>query len=245
MRPWDRSGFFSEVDGHLPRAYTLVSMPDGRFTVESPAGFARGEVVCERDGVVSVKLEVDRKLRGSKTNHYEHLKHPEGAEKALATVVQMLLGARSNPMTIGRLADLRQRQAEAALGRSLSLTWDIGPYAHFRTKRGFGVTFHSHRNPNWGTCHIRLAEKLVASPQHRQDGIIQHELGHVIDLQCPPGALDAWASARGVQLPPQKQGEIRADAIAHAIWGKPLRYDTDTVQSTRHGSPFRPPHLGL
>ena len=147
-------------------------------------------------------------------------------------------------MTLGRLAQLRQTQAEQALGVRLPLTWDVGEYPHFRTPRGFGVTFHSHRNPNWGTCHIRLSEKLVSSPQHRQDGIIQHELGHVIDLTIPPRTLDRWAGSRGVSLPSQQHGEIRADAIAHAVWRKPLLYDKDTVQSTRHGSWPRPQHLG-
>jgi hypothetical protein len=79
----------------------------------------------------------------------------------------------------------------------------------------------------------------------RQDGIIQHELGYVIDLILPPKPLDRWCAARGVTLPPQKHGEIRADAIAHAVWGKPLRYDKDTVQSTTRGTWPRPAHLGL
>jgi hypothetical protein len=148
-------------------------------------------------------------------------------------------------MTMGRIAQRRQAQAERALGVKLPLTWDVGPYGHFRTPRGFGVTFHQHNNPSWGTCHIRLAEKLRHARPDRQDGIIQHELGHVIDLILPHKPLDRWCAARGVTLPPQKHGEIRADAIAHAVWGKPLRYDSDTVQSTLHGSPFRPPHLGL
>jgi hypothetical protein len=147
-------------------------------------------------------------------------------------------------MGIGNLADLRQREAEQAIGRPLSLTWDIGPYEHFNTARGFGVTFHQHHNPKWGACHIRLSKKLLLAPQTRQDGIIRHELGHVIDLLCTPGALDSWAAARGVRLPPQKQGELRADSIAEAVWGEPLRYDKDTVQSTCCGVYPRPAHLG-
>ena len=143
-----------------------------------------------------------------------------------------------------RLAELMNKRiadTEAALRLRLPLVWDVGPYEHFEKPRGFGVTFYKRDQP----CHIRLSKKLIKSPQHRQDGIIRHELGHVVDLMFSPAGLDAWASARGVRLPPQKQGEIRADAIAHAIWGKPLRYDADTVQSTRYGSPVRPPHLGL
>lgn len=147
-------------------------------------------------------------------------------------------------MTLGQIAHQRQAEAEAALGIPLSVTWDVGPYSHFRTKRGFGVTFYQHKNPNWGACHVRLSKKLLPGPQDRQDGIIQHELGHVIDLLTPPASLDRWAAQRGVRLPPQKHGEIRADSIAHAVWGKPLRYDKDTVQSTCCGVYPRPAHLG-
>jgi len=148
-------------------------------------------------------------------------------------------------MTIGRIANKRQKQAELSLGRDLDLTWDIGPYEHFNTPRGFGVTFTKHSNPKWGVCHIRLAKKLLLACEDRQDGIIQHELGHVIDLTCHPASLDRWAKSRGVTLPPQKHGEIRADAIAHAVFGAPLRYDEDTVQNTRFGVTPRPLHLGL
>ena len=148
-------------------------------------------------------------------------------------------------MSLGQIADRRQKDVEAALGFPLSLTWDIGPYKHFTTPRGFGVTFTGHSNPRWGRCHIRLSEKLLRARPDRQDGIIQHELGHVVDLICAPAKLDRWSRGRGVQLPPQEQGEIRADAIALAIWGKPLRYDKDTVQSTTRGVWPRPAHLGL
>ena len=154
------------------------------------------------------------------------------------------LSPNGDAMTKGRIAERRQREAEAALGRKLSLTWDIGPYEHFNTPRGFGVTFTKHSNPKWGVFHIRLAQKLVTSPQHRQDGIIQHELGHVIDLTIPHRQLDRWAARRGVSLPAQAHGEIRADAIAQSVWGKPLLYDRDTVQSTKRGTWPRPKHLG-
>jgi hypothetical protein len=39
--------------------------------------------------------------------------------------------------------------------------------------------------------------------------------------------------------------ERRADAIAEAVWRTKLKYDADTVQSTRYGCSPRPAHLGL
>lgn len=156
--------------------------------------------------------------------------------------------ARKNPSSqdaaLWNLCQQRQEDVERAIGSRLSLTWDIGPYAHFNTPRGFGVTFHSHSNPNWGDCHIRLSKKLLTAPASRQDGIIRHELGHVVDLSFGRGSVDRWAARRGVKLPSPQQGELRADVIAHAVWGKPLLYDADTVQNTVVGVPVRPAYLG-
>jgi hypothetical protein len=90
-------------------------------------------------------------------------------------------------------------------------------------------------------CHMRYADKCLTSPIHRVDAIIRHELGHVLDAQVKPAALDRWARGRGVEL--MHTPELRADGIAQAVWGTPIRYDKDTVQSTRKGRAFRPPHL--
>lgn len=151
-------------------------------------------------------------------------------------------------LAFGRLVEKRTDEADAALGHHLPVSWDIGPYSHFRTPRGFGVTFQDERE---GPCHIRLSNKLTQASHGRQDGIIRHEIGHVVDLTVDPRWLDRWAAARGVRLPPQAQAELRADAIAQAIWGTALCYDRQTVQSTepyrvgkRSACPARPAHLG-
>jgi len=137
-----------------------------------------------------------------------------------------------------RLCNLRINQCVEILGKPLEVTFDLGHYAHFDKPRGFGVTFiEPHR------CHMRFAPKLAASPLHRADAIIRHELGHVVDHRIPKAELDAWARTRGFDL--ADTPEVRADDIAHAIWGTKLRYDRDTVQSTLHGKPTRPAHLGL
>jgi hypothetical protein len=139
---------------------------------------------------------------------------------------------------------VRQRvaEADAALQVQLPVTWEVGDgYAHFETPRGFGVTFQKVKH---GPCHVLLATKLARAPSHRQDGIIRHELGHVIDLTVNPRHLDHWCKARGVRLPPRRHGEVRADSIAEAVWQAPIFYDEDTVQSTLRGTRPRPKHLG-
>lgn len=141
-----------------------------------------------------------------------------------------------DPDDLLRLIELRRQQAESALGAPVPVTYDIGDYEHFRTPRGFGVTFIE------GTsCHVRLAQKCLHAPLHRVDAVIRHELGHVLDTQVPVAKLNKWAQTRGVTL--AATPERRADDVAQAVWGTPLRYDDATVQSTCVGRVGRPAHL--
>jgi hypothetical protein len=135
-----------------------------------------------------------------------------------------------------------EAQARAQVPPGLvKLTWDLGHYEHFSKPRGYAVTF------NWGKphCHLRMAHKILKAPEHRVDGIIRHEIGHVLDLTRPAAKLNRWAIGRRVRLPGPVGGERRADAIAEAVWRSPIRYDDDLVQSTTHGVAPRPAHLGL
>lgn len=132
-----------------------------------------------------------------------------------------------------------QARAQVPPG-AVELTWDLGDYEHFHKPRGFAVTF------NWGEphCHLRMSPKILSAPVDRVDGIIRHELGHVLDLTRPAEGLDRWARSRGVKLP--HTPERRADAIAEAVWRSPIYYDEDLlVQSTTRGIAPRPAHLGL
>jgi hypothetical protein len=141
-----------------------------------------------------------------------------------------------DPQHFFALVELRRQQAEAALGAPVPVTVDIGAYPHFETPRGHGVTFIDGRR-----CSMRYAAKCLTAPLHRTDAIIRHELGHVLDAQQSAATLNAWAKRRGVTL--AATPERRADDIAHAVWGEPLRYDEATVQSTRVGRVGRPLHL--
>lgn len=112
-------------------------------------------------------------------------------------------------------------------------------YPHFKKKRGYAVCFH--QGDAW--CHVQFAPKILKAPFHRVDGLVRHELGHAVDFFVPEGILNDLAARDGVALPVTP--ERRADAIAYWIWGEPLRYDADLVQSTHIGSVPRPEHLGL
>tara|TARA_Y100000310_G_scaffold282020_1_gene302954 strand:- start:849 stop:1277 length:429 start_codon:yes stop_codon:yes gene_type:complete len=141
-------------------------------------------------------------------------------------------------MRFGELIDLRLEEAQAALGGvPLTVTWDFGDWPHFAKERGYGVTF-----PGNGACHMRYSIKMMRAPGDRADGVIRHEIGHVVDHLVPARELNQWGRRRGVRL--ANTPEIRADDIAEAIWGEPLRYDEIEVQSTSVGKVGRPKHLG-
>lgn len=141
--------------------------------------------------------------------------------------------------SLKELVSLRWEQAQDALGPMPGFTWDIGDYPHFEKERGYAVTLID--SPT--QCHIRFAMKILDAGRHRVDGIVRHEIGHVVDCLIPRNELDMWAHKLGVLLP--KTTERRADAIAFAIWKKYIYYDEGDVQSTLHGVYPRPARLGL
>lgn len=111
-----------------------------------------------------------------------------------------------------------------------SPTWEIGESEHFKQTRGFATTTTD------GTFfHLKLAEKILVCPLQRQDAIVRHEIGHIVDfsrVEVPPG------------LP--FTAERRADAIAEMIWGDTIRYDAEGVQTLNPtGVAPRPEYLGL
>lgn len=149
------------------------------------------------------------------------------------------------------LLSRRWNEAQVALRSiplSVKLTWDVTPnYPHFKTPRGYGVTFLRGHSRDRGTCfcHMQFAPKILDADGHRCDGVIRHELGHVVDFAVRSSPLNVWARKLGIDLPATP--ELRADAIAFAIWGTPIFYDTTLfVQTTfPYGTlPKRPAHLG-
>jgi hypothetical protein len=146
-------------------------------------------------------------------------------------------------MNFDELVARRWEETAKAVGfdpAKVDLIWGVGGgYPHFKTARGFGVTFWDGQPP----CRLLFASKLLDAPFHRQDGIVRHELGHVVDMVFPKQKINAWAKRKGITL--ASTDERRADDIALGIWGEPILYDRDLVQSTRYGDYPRPKFLGL
>ncbi len=146
-------------------------------------------------------------------------------------------------MTFDELVALRWEETAEAVDFDpvkVDLVWGVGGgYPHFKTLRGYGVTFWDGKPP----CRLLFAQKILQAPFHRQDGIVRHELGHVVDMVFGKKKINRWAKQKGVSL--ASTDERRADDIALAIWGEPIRYDRDLVQSTSYGEYPRPKFLGL
>lgn len=142
-----------------------------------------------------------------------------------------------------KLVHQRWAEAQHRLGMPLGMlavTWEIKDgYPHFKKKRGYAVCFFNGHD----ACHMQFSPKILEAPSHRADAIVRHELGHAIDFLVKSDHLDDWALMEGFELP--HTPERRADAIALAVWGQPIRYDQELVQSIKNGTTVRPEHLGL
>ena len=121
----------------------------------------------------------------------------------------------------------------------VNVLWGVGDSILFESQRCFAsATFDG------SSSTIRFSRRLLPAAVCRVDGVVRHEIGHVVDMNIPWPSLDAWAEQRFAELP--HTPERRADAIAKLLWGSPIYYDESTVQTTAVTPvDLRPEHLGL
>ena len=90
-----------------------------------------------------------------------------------------------------------------------------------------------------GSCRIVVAPDFEDLAKQQREALLRHELAHAIEFAAGRSAvIDAYA------LPPWLGPERRADAIAEAVWGDPIRYDAVDVQTLGDGATPRPRRLG-
>lgn len=143
---------------------------------------------------------------------------------------------RELPEAIVALCRQRIAEAEASCQCPLRVRFRLGSATEFPLPRN--MAFCTDRNL------IVLAPRLVASTvPTRVDAVFRHELGHAIENVFGEDALTRDAQQKGVFLP--AGAERRADALAQHIWGIPIRYDADTIQSLCAGVSPRPVILGV
>jgi hypothetical protein len=76
-------------------------------------------------------------------------------------------------------------------------------------------------------AYIYFSPKILSALTHRVDGLLRHELAHVILMQ------------KGLF----SHSERDADRVAAWAFGTPILYDSEDIQSTLEGRPVRPSYL--
>lgn len=121
------------------------------------------------------------------------------------------------------LVDLFVFRAQQAAARvpALFVSLRVGDPAQFPKPRDYAFCV-----PLGGRQEIVVSPKIFSASRDRQEGLIQHELGH------------AMLMALG-----RPHTERQCDAFAEETFGSRIYYDVDDVQTTAGGARPRPPHL--
>ena len=115
------------------------------------------------------------------------------------------------------------------------MSMEMGGSDHFNAPRGYATTLVI----GGDRFHLRVAEKFLSADLDRQDAILRHEIGHIVDFSVPSATLLEWCP--GISTTPER----RADEIAAWLWGSRINYDAEDIQTLRDGVHPRPERLGL
>jgi hypothetical protein len=141
------------------------------------------------------------------------------------------------PEDVQQLFALRLWEAQQRLSPYLQpqMSMEMGGSDHFAHARGYASTLVL----GGDRFHLRVAEKFLSADLDRQDAILRHEIGHIVDFSVPSHFLASLIS--GLPATPER----RADGIASWLWGETISYDAEDVQTLRLGTSPRPERLGL
>jgi len=115
-------------------------------------------------------------------------------------------------------------QARKSLGRKFCVDLAMGRPEEFPNNRDMAYCAHMD-----GYICIVIAPKFANAHSDRIEGVLRHEFGHaaLMHLEC------------------HQHRERDADAVGEALFGAPIYYDRETVQTIAKGTRPRPRHLGL
>ena len=99
----------------------------------------------------------------------------------------------------------------------LDVTLKIGEASDFPAKRDYAYCQH-----DGDKAVITVAPKMLNAARHRQDALLRHELAH------------AYLMAHDLD-----HTERECDAVAERLFGEPIYYDADDVQTVRKASAKR------
>lgn len=111
-------------------------------------------------------------------------------------------------------------------GPFFEVTLSVGKASEFPKPRNMAYTYHDDVT---GDMLMVVAPKLLRGRRERIEGVLRHEFGHAL--------LFFWGQG--------SHGERDADHVAENIFGAPIYYDDETVQTLRVGTRPRPAYLGL
>lgn len=111
--------------------------------------------------------------------------------------------------------------------------------AHFPAPRNFAFCYTD-------TGDITIADDLLDHPRDRWEAILQHEIGHAFEffLTRELGKREGLATLAIIPGVRGSGPERRADAVAEYIFGDPISYDAEDVQTLGPGTRPRPLRLG-
>lgn len=141
------------------------------------------------------------------------------------------------PEDLQRMFSLRLWEASQRCAPFLNpqMSMEMGGSDHFNSPRGYATTLVM----GGDRFHLRVAEKFLTADLDRQDAILRHEIGHIVDFSIPSATLLEWCP--GIASTPER----RADEIAAWLWGDRINYDAEDIQTLRDGVHPRPERLGL
>lgn len=109
----------------------------------------------------------------------------------------------------------RLLRAARATCPGLDVSLRVGDAAEFPKPRDHAYCEVVSRSPI--RCRVTVAPKLLYAMKHRQEGVLRHEIGHAALLTMTTG----------------DHTERQCDEMAEHLFGAPIRYDAEDVQTTR------------
>jgi len=115
----------------------------------------------------------------------------------------------------------------------------MGPASRFPKRRNYAYCYYE--GPY--DINVVISPKFLRASPDRVEALLRHELGHAVEFHLGTDGLKRWARQNRLPLP--RGVERRADSLAEIVWGDPIRYDKEMVQSLETGTYPRPRKLGL
>ena len=134
------------------------------------------------------------------------------------------------------------RDARDIAGADFRVPLLVGEPQQFPARRNMAYCAYRDGNAGRRDIAIVVAPKLCRGGRQRVQAILRHELAHALEFHLGEDELREMAAADGIRLP--EGPERRADRVAEIIWGDPIYYDRDLVQTLERGTRPRPGHLG-